>query len=206
MLENFNDRRLVIDDKHGPLPVLRHRNDGSIRAEEAPSILLSGDLPTIFRSIGYRFGTMSAELSAAAVESVLHEQILAHLAYTDRRGRPCIIPISYAYDGDSLYGYSLMGAKIEGMSAHPDVSIEVDHIENSADWRTVIARGTFERLEGHAAVQAVERISERLRTVALADHAAESAEHTYVGREGGPGIAYRIRLREKHGRISVPTY
>jgi hypothetical protein len=35
----------------------------------------------------------------------------------DRRGLPCIVPITYAYDGRTLYGYSLLGAKLENMGA-----------------------------------------------------------------------------------------
>jgi nitroimidazol reductase NimA-like FMN-containing flavoprotein (pyridoxamine 5'-phosphate oxidase superfamily) len=148
---------------------------------------------------------MAHELPAPAIESLLHEEIVARIAYIDRLGRPCIVPITYAYDGEALYGYSLMGAKIEGMSTHPSVSVEVDQVHSSADWCSVIARGMFEPLDGHAAIEAVERIHDRLRTVAQAEHDADSAPQTFVGREGGPGLAYRIRLAEKHGRCSAPA-
>jgi uncharacterized protein len=146
----------------------------------------------------------TGELNAEAIESLLHEQIVARIAYLDRRGRPAIVPINYAYDGSAMYGYSLLGAKIEGMSAHPWVCVEVDHIRDNASWVSVVAHGTFELMTGTAAVEVVQRISERLRTFARVELTAESAAHTYVAREGGPGIAYRIRLGEKHGRYSSP--
>jgi uncharacterized protein len=144
------------------------------------------------------------ELATREIDSLLHEALVARIGYTDRRNKAWIVPITYAYDGEAVYGYSLLGAKLEGMSAHPDVCVEIDRVIDNADWWSVVARGRFEPLSGGAAVEAVERISERLRTVALADNAGFPAEHTYVAREGGPGIAFRIRLTEKHGRHSAP--
>lgn len=145
---------------------------------------------------------MRGVLSAEAIESLLREEVVARVAFVDRRGRPCIAPITYAYDGKALYGYSMLGSKIEGMSSHPDVCIEIDRIRNSADWWSIVLHGTFEQLSGDAAVDAVERISDRLRTVACVDGAPDAAAQTYVAREGGPGIAYRIRVNERHGRYS----
>jgi uncharacterized protein len=143
------------------------------------------------------------EMSSDAIESLLHEQIVARIAYLDRRGSPCIVPITYAYDGEAFYGYSLLGGKIEGMSSSPAVCVEVDRVDDEADWWSVVARGVFELLSGSAARAAVERVSDRLRTYARADRAPELAQHTYVGRQGGPGIAYRIRITHKEGRYST---
>jgi nitroimidazol reductase NimA-like FMN-containing flavoprotein (pyridoxamine 5'-phosphate oxidase superfamily) len=143
------------------------------------------------------------ELNAKEIESLLHEEIFARIGYVDRRSKVWVVPFTYAYDGKSVYGYSLLGAKIEGMNVNPDVCVEVDRIRDNADWWSVVARGKFEQLTGDAAVEAVERISARLRTVARAEDAVEPAEHTYVAREGGPGIAFRIRLNEKHGRCAI---
>jgi len=148
---------------------------------------------------------MTGELSADAIESLLREESVARIAYVDRRGRPCIVPITYAYDGKALYGYSMLGSKIEGMSSSPDVCIEIDRIHNSADWWSIVVRGTFEQLTGEAAVDAVERISDRLRTVARVGGAPDAAAQSYVARKGGPGIAYRIAVTERHGRYSAAS-
>lgn len=146
---------------------------------------------------------MFGELTPAAIESLLHSELVARIAYVDRRGLPCIVPITYAYDGRALYGYSLLGAKIEFMSANPQVCVEVDRIENAADWRSVTARGVFRTLHGQAAADGVERISDRLRTVASATGAPVPAWKTFVARSGGDGIAYRIDVTTKMGRYST---
>ena len=145
----------------------------------------------------------SKELSAASIEALLHSALVARLAYVDRLGRPCIVPITYAYDGRAFYGYSLLGSKIEHMGVHPNVCLEVDQIRDSANWSSVVVRGRFEQLNGDAAVEAVKRISDRLRTVARAKNAAVQAAQTYVEREGGPGIAYRIVVMQRQGRYSA---
>ncbi|MBV9056171.1 MAG: pyridoxamine 5'-phosphate oxidase family protein [Candidatus Eremiobacteraeota bacterium] len=146
---------------------------------------------------------MFGELTPEAIESLLHSEIFARIAYVDRRGVPYIVPITYAYDGEAIYGYSLLGAKIEYMSAHPEVCVEVDKIESAADWRSVTARGTFRQVHGQAAELAVERISDRLRTYAAATSAPVPAWKSFVARSGGPGIAYRIDVTAKQGRYST---
>jgi nitroimidazol reductase NimA-like FMN-containing flavoprotein (pyridoxamine 5'-phosphate oxidase superfamily) len=146
---------------------------------------------------------MFGELTAGAIESLLHSEIVARIAYVDRRGLPCIVPITYAYDGRAFYGYSLLGAKIENMSANPRVSVEVDRVESMADWCSVTARGLFRTLNGQAAVDAVERITDRLRTYAAATGAPLMAWRTFVDRSGGVGIAYRIDVTHKSGRYAT---
>ena len=146
---------------------------------------------------------MVSDMTADAIEAFIHDELIARIAYVDRRGVPYITPITYAYDGDSFYGYSMIGSKIEHMGVHPEVCVEVDRFTNAADWRSVVVHGTFEPLHGDAAADAVARISERMRTVAAAEGAPAQAFKTFVAREGGDGIAYRIRVSNKHsGRQS----
>ncbi|MBV8197099.1 MAG: pyridoxamine 5'-phosphate oxidase family protein [Candidatus Eremiobacteraeota bacterium] len=148
---------------------------------------------------------MFGELTSDAIESLLHSEIVARIGYVDRRGLPYIAPITYAYDGRAIYGYSLLGAKIEFMSANPQVCVEVDHIETAADWQSVTARGLFHQLHGQAAEEAVERISDRLRTSAIAKNSPLMAFKSFVERSGGAGIAYRIDVTAKQGRYSAST-
>ena len=148
--------------------------------------------------------TMFGDLTPDAIESLLHSQTVARVAYVDLRGLPCIVPITYAYDGKAFYGYSVLGSKVENMSANPRVCVEVDRISGAADWSSVVAQGLFQTIEGEAAVGAVERISDRLRTVAAAAGGApKDAWRTFVARRGGAGIAFRIDVTEKHGRYST---
>jgi uncharacterized protein len=147
---------------------------------------------------------MFGELNSDEIESLVREELIARIAYVDRRGLPNIAPIAYAYDGTAFYGYSLVGAKLENMGANHVVCLEVERVHNAADWRTVIVHGTFETLHGAAAMDAVARISERMQTVAKAIGAPAAAAQTYVRRKGGEGVAYRIRVNDKRGRYATP--
>ena len=138
------------------------------------------------------------------VEDLIRAEIVARVGYIDRRGLPCVVPITYAYDGRAIFGYGLIGAKIENMGASPNVCVEIDRIENAADWRSVILRGSYERLEGAQATAAIEQIRTRLAANAVATGAPLSAGRTFVDRKGGSGIAYRILISEKRGRRAIP--
>jgi uncharacterized protein len=147
--------------------------------------------------------TAFGALTPNAIESLLHSQLVARIGYVDRRNLPRIVPITYAYDGKAFYGYSLLGAKIENMSANPRVCIEVDSVTSAAEWSSVVAQGLFHLLEGEAATNAVERISDRLRTIGSATGAPKEAWHSFVARLGGAGVAYKIDVTEKTGRYSA---
>jgi nitroimidazol reductase NimA-like FMN-containing flavoprotein (pyridoxamine 5'-phosphate oxidase superfamily) len=146
---------------------------------------------------------MFGELTSDEIDTLLREEVVARIAYVDRRGLPCIVPVNYAYDGAALYGYSLLGAKVENMGANASVCVEVDRIQNAAEWCSVIVRGTFEALLGSAALDAIARISERMKDVADATGAPAMAGRTYVKRRGGDGIAYRILVHDASGRYAT---
>jgi len=97
----------------------------------------------------------------------------------------------------------LIGAKLENMSANPSVCVEVDRIRTAADWYSVIMRGSFEQLENADSDRAVALIKSRLNAVTHAANSFETPIRTFVERKGGQGIAYRIRITEKHGRGSL---
>jgi PPOX class probable F420-dependent enzyme len=78
---------------------------------------------------------------------------VARLATTDPDGRPHLVPIVFAIDGDTLYSAvdrkpkrSRTLRRIENARARPDVTILVDHYEE--DWR----RLWWIRVRGHARV------------------------------------------------------
>jgi nitroimidazol reductase NimA-like FMN-containing flavoprotein (pyridoxamine 5'-phosphate oxidase superfamily) len=147
-------------------------------------------------------GATTGELDDRQIESLLHEETVAPIAYVDRRGSPYIVPVTYAYDGASFFGYSPDSSKLEGMRHRPHVCVEVDRVRDAADWQSVVALGPFEALRGDAAVDAVRRISERLTTLASADGLPDAARRSYVARLGAPGVAYRIRIERKSGRFA----
>ena len=91
---------------------------------------------------------------------------VARLATTDPDGRPHLVPIVFALDGDTLYSAvdqkpkrSRTLRRIENARERPDVTVLVDHYEE--DWQ----RLWWIRLRGHARV--LDHGDERDRALAL---------------------------------------
>ena len=67
---------------------------------------------------------------------------VAHLATADREGRPHVIPICFAFDGEELYSpidekpkkrFPLLLKRIKNIRENPHVSVVVDRYDD--DWR-----------------------------------------------------------------------
>ena len=118
----------------------------------------------------------------------LEEARIARLATADAAGRPHVVPISFAVDGDTLY--FAVDAKpkrtrdlkrLRNISANPAVAVLVDHYED--DW----SRLWWVRVDGTARV---------LDDGAEADHAVDLLVSRYPqyqrARPQGPVVAISI--------------
>lgn len=104
---------------------------------------------------------MLGTLSRVEIEELLRAQVVARLA-CHAEGRTYVRPVTYAYDGEGLLIQAGDGLKLRMMRENPWVCVEVDHIDNLANWRSVIAWERFEDLlggeaplragDGHAAI------------------------------------------------------
>jgi len=61
-------------------------------------------------------------------------------------GLPYVIPVNYFFDGEDIYIHSMPGRKIQVMRANPHVCLQVDEIEDTFNWLSVIAFGLFEEV------------------------------------------------------------
>ena len=74
--------------------------------------------------------SMFGELTPGAIEAPLHKEIVGRIGYVDRD-----------HDGRRS-GYT--GAKSRTRQPTPGYA-EIDRVDNAAEWRSVLVRGTFER-------------------------------------------------------------
>jgi nitroimidazol reductase NimA-like FMN-containing flavoprotein (pyridoxamine 5'-phosphate oxidase superfamily) len=147
---------------------------------------------------------MLGELDSQQIEELLHSEVIARVG-CHAGGMTYVVPITYAYDGESIVGHSTDGLKIRLMRTNPEVCIEVDHMENMANWRSVIAWGTYEELDGAEAHEAMNLLIERLRPLLVSQsstptHGAPTGSHQ-KDTAGHVAIIYRIRLKRKSGRF-----
>ena len=80
---------------------------------------------------------------------ILKNNYLGHLVYISN-GRPRVKPITYYYDQthNSIICYSAEDHKISAMRKNNRISLEVEEIESTDNWRSVIVNGEFEELHG----------------------------------------------------------
>src|SRR4051794_25095067 len=87
------------------------------------------------------------ELTREAIDELLREEIVGRIG-CHAEGETYVVPVIYAYDGEAFYAYSIEGKKIRMMRENPSVGFEVDRYEGPGRWRSVIAQGEYEELEG----------------------------------------------------------
>ncbi|MFL5762175.1 MAG: pyridoxamine 5'-phosphate oxidase family protein [Thermomicrobiales bacterium] len=121
------------------------------------------------------------------IEEVLHRGHVGRLASL-ADGRPYVVPITYVYAGDAIYGHTMPGRKVAAMRADPHVGFEVDE-RDGTNWRSVVAEGIYEELHEEA---------ERRTALRLMAGSAPSVAPT---NDVPSGVVFRIRLAEKSGRF-----
>ena len=148
---------------------------------------------------------MLGELNREQIEDVLRRALIGRIGCVVD-GKCYVVPVSYAYDGEHVYAHSGEGLKIRAMRASPRVCFEVEEMDNLANWRSVIAWGTYEELHDQGATKAMEQLMSRFLPLMASETAhpshglgAPSPHRQDTG--GKKAVLYRIRLDEKSGRF-----
>ena len=88
---------------------------------------------------------MIRRLGKEETHSLLAESRIGRLGCIDA-GAPYVVPVSYVFDGDSVYIHSLIGRKIRAMRENPRICLQVDQVDNDCRWRSAIAFGTYQEV------------------------------------------------------------
>ena len=152
---------------------------------------------------------MLGKLNRTEIEEVLTNQIIGRIA-CHANNMSYIVPISYAYDGESVYARTYEGLKINLMRENPNVCFQTDIMENMANWKSVIAWGEFKELtedsERNVGIQKlmarkIEGIaSETVKLSPIWPFASDEYSNEI------DGIIFCIRLSEKTGRFERSEY
>lgn len=129
-------------------------------------------------------------LDPDGIEALLTGSIVGRIACNQPSDRPYLVPLAYAYDGESIYAVSGPGRKLDLMRADPMVSFEVDDVEQSDRWQSVVAEAVFEEVADPDEIQ-------------MAIGLVEAATGTPVVM-GAHSVVIRLRLTGKSGRYELP--
>jgi nitroimidazol reductase NimA-like FMN-containing flavoprotein (pyridoxamine 5'-phosphate oxidase superfamily) len=133
------------------------------------------------------------ELSRAEIEEFLRGQRIARLG-CHAGGLTYVVPLIYAYEDGAVVAVTTEGRKTAMLRENPRVCVEVDEYDadGKGSWRSVIAHGVYEELEGDAVEPALALMRERF---------ARTAGRTAEPRPLGPNVVVlRITLDEVSGR------
>ncbi len=137
---------------------------------------------------------MVAVLTNSEIDAFIYSQVIGRIGcYAD--GRVYVTPITYAFDGEYIYGYTRVGKKIKMMRENPQVCFEIDLMYNMFNWKSVIIEGIYEELTLENRGAALESLTNRIMPFLQIDtnHPKIYATDT---------IAYRIKIIKKTGRSS----
>ena len=129
-------------------------------------------------------------LDPEGIEILLTNSLVGRIACNAPGEHPYLVPLAYAYDGDSIYAVSGPGRKLDLMRADPRISFEVDQVEQADRWRSVVAEGEFEEVTDADEIQLAIGSLERATGVPV-----EMGDHS---------IVFRLRLTAKSGRYETP--
>jgi nitroimidazol reductase NimA-like FMN-containing flavoprotein (pyridoxamine 5'-phosphate oxidase superfamily) len=86
------------------------------------------------------------DLTREESESVLAMSHVGRMAYSFH-DKVDIRPINYVFDDPWLFGRTSPGDKLITLQHHQWIAFEIDEISGPFDWKSVVAHGTFYRLE-----------------------------------------------------------
>lgn len=133
------------------------------------------------------------ELSLREIDDFLRGQRIARLG-CHTGGTTYVVPLIYAYEDGAVVAVTTEGRKTAMLRDNPRVCVEVDEYDadGKGSWRSVIAHGTCQELDGDAVEPALALMRER-----FAHTAGRAAEPRHVG----PNVVVlRVNLDEVSGR------
>lgn len=146
---------------------------------------------------------MLGQLNDTQIQNILSSQAVGRLACTDGN-QPYIVPVTYNYDGNYIYGQTNEGMKLQILRKNPNVCFEVDWMMDMRNWQSVIVYGKFEELEDEAANEARENLFESVYSLSTSStiHAHEHAVTAQLDDSNRVKfVMYRIKIETVTGRF-----
>jgi uncharacterized protein len=146
---------------------------------------------------------MLGQLNDTQINNVLSSQVVGRLACTDGK-QPYIVPVTYTYDGNYIYGQTNEGTKLKMLRKNPNVCFEADMMTDMRNWQSVIVMGKFEELKNNAAKKAREILFGRVFSL-MTSSTIHTHEHEAKGEVDDSTrvkhVMYRIKIKKVTGRF-----
>jgi nitroimidazol reductase NimA-like FMN-containing flavoprotein (pyridoxamine 5'-phosphate oxidase superfamily) len=122
-----------------------------------------------------------------------------------RENQPYIVPIYFAVDQDSLYGFATVGQKIQWMRDNPSVCVEAEEVKSHIEWASVVVIGRYEEFPDLPVNSQHRRLAEALlEKRALWWQTAFGAAQARGNLNRDIPVIFRVRATEITGRHASP--
>ena len=140
---------------------------------------------------------MLRELTPDVTDHLLRSQFFGRIGCA-ADGQVLVLPVTYLYDGQAIYGQTREGTKTRLLRQNPIVCFEVDEVCSPLCWRSVVVQGIYEELQGEERLYAEQRLGPG--RVAPLNLAGNAFSNEMVAVAPAPTVVYRIRILSKSGR------
>lgn len=140
---------------------------------------------------------MLRDLSPEVTEYILRNQFVGRIGCA-ANGQVLVLPVTYLYDGQAIYGHTREGTKISLLRQNPAVCFEVDEMCSPTCWRSVVVQGVYEELVGDDRLYAETRLGPGRVAPLREGPPVELPEEPQK-----PTVVYRIRILSKTGRSEM---
>jgi nitroimidazol reductase NimA-like FMN-containing flavoprotein (pyridoxamine 5'-phosphate oxidase superfamily) len=148
---------------------------------------------------------MKGDLNSNQINNLLSSQAIGRLACCDGK-YPYIIPMTYTYDGNYIYGQTNEGKKLDIMRTNPNIAFQVDSYLDIYNWQSVIVYGQFEEIKDNKDNYARELLLKKVMPLLTPSNSKEN-NHSNIGvvelseNTIPETILFRISINEKTGKF-----
>jgi uncharacterized protein len=138
------------------------------------------------------------EMSTKEIRELLHKVGYGHLGFI-YEGKPLVIPMHYYLEGADIYLFTTEGMKTYGMDANPEIYLQVEEVQGSLHWRSVMLKGRAERITDKVDIDRImQLIKEHNPTL------VPSVNRTWIDAWGRADVSsiYRISHYQMSGRMT----
>jgi uncharacterized protein len=142
-------------------------------------------------------------LNDIQIENILSSQVVGRMACVDG-SRPYIVPVTYTYDGNYIYGQTNEGMKLDILRKNKNVCFEVDMMSDMRNWQSVIVYGKFEELKDKESEKARDILFGHIFSL-MTSSTVHANQHEVTGKVDDTTrvkhVMYRIKIEKKTGRF-----
>lgn len=146
---------------------------------------------------------MTGKLNETEINNLLSSQSLGRIACTNGK-QPYIVPVTYFYDGNYIYGQTNEGSKLNMLRSNRKVCFETDSMLDMRNWKSVLVYGKFEELKNEESETARDLLFGHVYPLATPG-IVHTHEHENTGvvidNNRVKKVLYRIKIKKITGRF-----